>query len=76
VRDLYEATFDVHRIATRQLANRSVLYHPGLCRDHRYCLQGFAMQITLYDAQMASPSRVYGGPYFKELSYQGFPARS
>jgi hypothetical protein len=34
------------------------------------------MQITLNDAQMASPGRVYGGPYFKEQSYQGFAARS
>ena len=76
MRGLYEATCDVHHIATRQLANRSVLCHPDLCRDHRYCLRGFAMQITLNDAQMASPGRVYGGPYFKEQSYQGFAARS
>ena len=44
--------------------------------DHRYCLRGFAMQITLNDAQMASPSRIYGGPYFKEQSYQSFAAHS
>ena len=34
------------------------------------------MQITLNDAQMASPSRIYGGPYFKEQGYQSFAAHS
>ena len=54
------------RIATRQLASRSVLYHPDLCRDHRHCLQGFDQQITLLIARITSPSRFYGDSYFKE----------
>ncbi len=35
-------------------------------RDHRHCLQGFAQQITLLNARITSPNRIYGDSYFKE----------
>ena len=39
--------------------------------NHRHCLRGFAMEITLHNARITSPSRFYGDSYFSQRDPYG-----